>query len=75
MARGRKKAIEDKIVEKEEIIKALSARIKKETKELEALLSEQKQKEVESLYEFIKTSNLSFDEAIEALQQYLSNKI
>ena len=75
MAKGQKKAIEDKIVEKEEIIKAHSARIKKETKELEALLSEQKQKEVESLYEFIKTSNLSFDEAIEALQQYLSNKI
>lgn len=74
MARGQRKTIEDKIVEKEEIIKALHVRIEKENKELKALLSEQKQKEMECLYEFIKTSNLGLNEATEALQQYLSNK-
>lgn len=74
MARGQRKTIEDKITEKEEIIKALNVRIEKETKELKVLLSEQKQKEVEILYDFIKTSHLSLNEATEVLQQYLSSK-
>lgn len=74
MARGQRKAIEDKITEKEELINALNIRIEKETKELKALLKEQKQKEIEILYNFIKTSCLSLDEATEVLQQYLSNK-
>ena len=74
MARGQRRTIEDKIAEKEEIIKALNIRIEKESKELKALLSEQKQKEVESLYEFIKTSQIGLNEATEVLQQYLSDK-
>lgn len=74
MARGQRKTIEDKIAEKEEIIKALNVRIEKESKELKALLSEQRQKEVEILYDFIKTSHLSLNEATEVLQQYLSSK-
>ena len=74
MARGQRKTVEDKIAEKEEIIKALNIRIEKESKELKALLREQKQKEIESLYEFIKMSNLSLNEATEVLQQYLSDR-
>lgn len=74
MARGQRKSIEDKITEKEELIDALNIRIEKETKELKALLKEQKQKEIESLYSFMKTSCLSLDEVTEVLQQYLSNK-
>lgn len=74
MARGQRRSIEDKIAEKEELIKALNIRIEKENKELKALLCEQKQKEIESLYEFIKMSNLSLNEATGALQQYLSDK-
>lgn len=74
MARRQRKTIEDKIAEKEKIIKSLNIRIEKEGKELKALLSEQKQKEVEILYDFIKTSHLGLNEATEVLQQYLSNK-
>jgi len=74
MARGQRRTIEDKIAEKEEIINALNIRIEKENKELKALLNEQKQKEVEILYGFIKTSHLGLDEATKVLQQYLSNK-
>ena len=74
MARGQRKTIEDKIAEKEEIIKALNIRIEKESKELKALLSEQKQKEIETLYDFIKMSHLGLNEATEVLQQYLSSK-
>lgn len=74
MARGQRRTIEDKIAEKEELIKALNTRIEKESKELKALLGEQKQKEVEILYDFIKTSHLGLNEATEVLQQYLCNK-
>ena len=74
MARGQRRSIEDKIAEKEEIVKALNIRIEKENKELQALLNEQKQKEVEILYDFIKTSHLDLNEATEVLQQYLSSK-
>ncbi|MBD5395206.1 MAG: hypothetical protein HDR71_13285 [Lachnospiraceae bacterium] len=47
MARGQKRTVEDKIADKEKLIEALNIRIEKENKELKALLSEQKQKEVE----------------------------
>ena len=43
MSRGQRKSIEDKIAEKEEIIRALNIRIEKENKEIKALLSKQKQ--------------------------------
>lgn len=68
MARGVKKSIEEKIAEKRELIGALEIRVEKEKKELEALLDEQKQQEVESLYNFLKASNLSINEATEILK-------
>lgn len=74
MARGQRKPIENKIAEKEELINALSIRLEKEKEELKALLSEQKKQEVETLYDFIKTSDLSVYEATEALQKYVSDK-
>lgn len=73
MARGQRKPIEEKITEKEELINSLSIRLDKEKEELKALLNEQKQQE-ETLYDFIKTANLSVYEATEVLQQYLSEK-
>lgn len=72
MARGQRKSIEEKIQQKQEIIDALETRIEHEREELEVLLSEQKQKEVETLYDFIKTSNLDVYEATEVLQQYVA---
>lgn len=74
MARGQRKPIENKIAEKEELITALTTRLEKEKDELKVLLGEQKQQELESLYGFIKMSNLSIYEATEALQKYLSGK-
>lgn len=73
MARGQRKSIEEKIQRKQEIIDALEVRIDHEREELEDLISEQKQKEVEILYDFIKTSNLGVNEATEVLQQYLKD--
>lgn len=71
MARGQRKTIEEKILQKQEMINNLSARIESEQNELQALLNEQKQQEVETLYDFIKTSDMSVYEAIEMLR---SNK-
>ena len=49
----------------------METRIEHEREELEALISEQKKKEVETLFDFLKTSNLGVNEATEVLQQYL----
>ena len=73
MARGQRKSIEEKIQQKQEVIDALEVRLEHEKEELEALIGEQKQKEVETLYDFIKTSNLDVYEATEALQQYVAD--
>ena len=42
MARGQRKAIEDKIKEKEELVSALKIRLKSEQNELDALYKEKK---------------------------------
>lgn len=70
MARGQRKCIEEKIQQKKEVIDALEVRLEHEREELEALISEQKQKEVEILYNFIKESNLDIYEATEVLKKY-----
>ena len=74
MARGQRKTIEEKILQKQEIINNLSVRIESEQNELQALLNEQKQQEVEILYEFIKTSDMSVYEAIEVLKNSFNEK-
>lgn len=74
MARGQRKSIEEKITEKKEIINSLKIRLEKENDELKELLSEQKQQEIENLYELIKSTKLSVDEVTEVLNEYLSNK-
>ena len=72
MARGQRRSIEEKIRQKQEIISGIELRLEHEREELEALISEQKQKEVETLYDFIKETNLDVQEATEILQQYVT---
>lgn len=74
MARGQRKTLEEKIAEKEELLKALQTRIKSEQKELDALYSEKKVKDLESLNELIKASQLSEGEVTEALEAYVKLK-
>ena len=74
MARGQRRSIEEKIQQKQEVIDSLQVRLEHEREELEALISEQKQKEVETLYDFIKASNLDVCEATELLKQHLSEQ-
>ncbi len=73
MARGQRRSIEEKIRQKQEIISGMELRLEHEREELEALISEQKQREVETLYDFIKETNLDVQEATEILQQYVTD--
>lgn len=74
MARGQKRSIEEKIQQKQEVIDALEIRLEHEKEELEALLREQKQKEVEILYNLLKEADLSVDEAAGVLEEYLTKR-
>lgn len=74
MARGQRRSIEEKIQQKQDVIDSLEVRLEHEREELEALISEQKQKEVETLYDFIKASALDVEEATELLKKHLSEQ-
>lgn len=61
MARGQRKTIEEKIAAKEEIIRALEIRLKKEKEELQEIKEERKQKELATLNEFLCENGLDVD--------------
>ena len=71
MARGPRKAVEEKIAEKEELIGALKARLKAEQTELETLYREKREKDLEGLNQIIAESDLGFNEAADILKRYL----
>ncbi len=71
MARGPRKAVEEKIAEKEELIGALKARLKAEQTELETLYREKREKDLEGLNQIIAESGLGFNEAADILKRYL----
>lgn len=72
MARGIKKSLDDKIVQKEELIESLEVRLEKEKKELDEMVHEKKRQELDGLYEFLKNSNLSVDAATGILKEHVS---
>lgn len=74
MARGQRKSLEEKIMEKEELIQALQIRIKSEQTELEGMYQEKKLKDLEGLNDMIKTSGLNKTEVEEALTVYMQLK-
>lgn len=68
MARGVKKSLQEKIVQKEELIEALSARIKKEREELNELLELQKMEELNELRVVVQKSGLEISDLIQMAQ-------
>ena len=74
MPKGLRRSIEEKILQKQEVIGALEVRMEHERKELEDLVNEQKKKEVDVLYDFIKASELCVNEAIEILKQHVAQQ-
>ena len=71
MARGQRKAVEDKSAEKEELIGALKARLKSEQSELELLYREKRDRDLEGLNQMIESSGLDLNEAAEILKAYM----
>ena len=74
MARGQRRSIEEKIADKEEIIKALQTRLKSEKEELESMYQEKREKDLAKLSEVLKESGLTPDDAADILKEHLENQ-
>lgn len=74
MARGQRRSIEEKIADKEEIIKALQIRLKSEKEELESMHQEKREKDLAKLSEVLKASGLTPDDAADILKGHLENQ-
>ena len=68
MARGVKKSLQEKIAQKEELIEALSTRIKKEREELNERLEMQKTEELNELRMAVQKSGMEISEIIQLAQ-------
>ena len=68
MERGGKKSLQEKIAQKEELIEALSTRIKKEREELNELLEMQKTEELNELRMAVQKSGMEISEIIQLAQ-------
>lgn len=74
MARGQRKAIEDKIREKEELVSALKIRLKSEQNELDALYKEKKDRDLNGLNQMLEDSGLDIHSASGILREYIQNQ-
>lgn len=68
MARGAKKSLQEKITQKEELIEALSTRLKKEKEELNELTELQKMEELNELRLVVQKSGLEITDIIQMAQ-------
>ncbi len=68
MARGAKKSLQEKIVQKQELIEALTLRVKKEREELNELLEQQKNEELNELRLVMQKSGMEISEIIQIAQ-------
>lgn len=68
MARGVKKTLQEKIAQKEELIDALSTRVKKEKDELNELLEMQKMEELNELRLMVQKSGMEISDIIQIAQ-------
>ncbi len=64
MARGVKKSLQEKIAQKEELIEALSTRIKKEKEELNELVEMQKMEELNELRIVVQKSGMEISDLL-----------
>lgn len=72
MARGVRKSIEQKIMEKEEIVNAVAKRLESEKRELKELLCKKEELELLRMKELIDKTGLNSDEITKILSSYAS---
>ena len=70
--RGVKKTINEKIEEKELIIRELSEKLEKEKSELKVLLEKQKEQQTSQILSLMDKNNLSIEDIKEILLQHFS---
>lgn len=68
MARGTKKSLQEKIIQKEELIESLTTRIKKEREELNELIEQQKNEELNELRIVMQKSGMDIADIIQIAQ-------
>lgn len=68
MARGAKKSLQEKIMQKEELIESLTTRIKKEREELNELIEQQKNEELNELRVVMQKSGMDIADIIQIAQ-------
>lgn len=68
MARGAKKSLQEKIIQKEELIESLTTRIKKEREELNELIEQQKNEELNELRIVMQKSGMDIADIIQIAQ-------
>lgn len=73
MARGKRKPIDERIEQQQNIVDCLQVRLEKENEALNALYREKKEAEVNSLYDAIMEANLSVEEATEIIKDSISH--
>ena len=71
MARGARKSLQEKIAQKEELIEALTTRLKKE-KELNELVQQQKMEELDELRAAVEKSGMEIQDIIQYAQAQMS---
>ena len=72
MARGARKSLQEKIAQKEELIEALTTRLKKEKEELNELVQQQKMEELDELRAAVETRHYPVCAGTNELIQCLS---
>ena len=68
MARGAKKSLQEKIIQKEELIESLTTRIKKEREELNELIEQQKNEKLNELRVVMQKSGMDIADIIQIAQ-------
>ena len=68
MARGAQKSLQEKIIQKEELIESLTTRIKKEREELNELIEQQKNEELNELRVVMQKSGMDIADIIQIAQ-------
>lgn len=68
MARGARKSLQEKIAQKEELIEALTTRLKKEKEELNELVQQQKMEELDELRAAVEKSGMEIQDIIQYAQ-------
>ncbi len=74
MARGQRKTIEEKIMEKEKIIESLKTRLKSEQRELDELNKEKRELDLKTLHDVLTEAKMTALDAADVIKEYLQEK-